>query len=71
MNKGAGSALQDNGLRYLREKGYKQATLWVLTSNTKTRKWCENKEWHSEGKTKTANMDGFQVHEMRYIIDLI
>jgi ribosomal protein S18 acetylase RimI-like enzyme len=70
MNKGAGSALQEKGLQYLREKGYKKATLWVLTSNSKTIKWYESQEWRFEGKTKTADMDGFQLHESRYIIDL-
>ena len=62
MNKGAGSALQEKGLLYLREKGYKKATLWVLRSNTKTRKWYKNKGWRIEGKTKTDNSDGFQLH---------
>jgi ribosomal protein S18 acetylase RimI-like enzyme len=63
--------LQEKGLQYLRVKGYKKATLWVLTSNSKTIKWYESQGWRFEGKTKTADMDGFQLHESRFIIDLV
>lgn len=67
MNKGAGTALEEKGLNYLREQGYRKATLWVLSSNEKTIKWYEAKGWKSEGKTKTDERDGFQLLELRYI----
>lgn len=70
INKGAGSALQKKGLSYLKEKGYKKATLWVLTSNKSAREWYESKGWKLEGKTKIEDRDGFELHETRYIIYL-
>lgn len=70
MNKGAGSWLHAQGLGLLRERGYKKAILWVLTSNEKARQWYERKGWMVEGKTKTVKRDGFPLHEMRYMIHL-
>lgn len=70
MGKGVGSALMEKGLTYLREQGYTKATLWVLSSNQKTRKWYEKRGWREEGKTKTESSRGFDLHETRYIITL-
>lgn len=58
------------GLEYLKEQGYKKATLWVLTSNEKTRRWYEGKGWKVEGKSKTEHSREFDTHEIRYIIEL-
>lgn len=68
MGKGVGSALMKKGLGSLKEQGYKKATLWVLTSNEKTRKWYESKGWRVEGKVKNEQSRGFDIHETRYII---
>jgi L-amino acid N-acyltransferase YncA len=70
MGKGVGTALMGKGIEYLIEQGYKKATLWVLTSNEKTRKWYESKGWKVEGKTKTEKSRGFDIEETRYIIEL-
>lgn len=70
IGKGAGSKLMEYGLNLLREDGYKRATLWVLTSNDKTRKWYEDKGWKIEGKTKVDKRDDFDLHETRYAIDI-
>lgn len=70
MNKGAGSALHEKGLLYLKDKGFKKAILWVLSSNGKTIKWYEGKGWKADGKTKIDESDGFTLHETRYTIDL-
>jgi ribosomal protein S18 acetylase RimI-like enzyme len=70
MGKGVGTALQEKGLSYLREAGYKKAILWVLASNEKTREWYENKGWKTEGKTKVEVRDDFELHEIRCTIDL-
>ncbi|MFS8159412.1 MAG: N-acetyltransferase family protein [Candidatus Roizmanbacteria bacterium] len=67
---GVGSILLDKGLDILREQGYKKATLWVLTTNTKTIKWYESKGWKPEGKTKMEENNGVELQEDRYIIDL-
>lgn len=69
MSHGAGSALMEKGLSYLREQGYTSAILWVATKNTKSRKWYEKRGWRVEGKEKID--DARQaVHETRYIIAL-
>ena len=68
MEKGVGTELLQKGLEYLRMNGYKKATLWVLTTNQKTRRWYESKGWYVEGKTKTDQIEGFAVEETRYTI---
>lgn len=70
MGKGIGFALQKVCLEYLKELGFNKATLWVLTTNEKTRKWYETKGWKIEGKTRTDPKEGFVLRETRYIIDL-
>ncbi|MDP4011663.1 MAG: GNAT family N-acetyltransferase [Candidatus Roizmanbacteria bacterium] len=70
MNSGIGSALIQKGLEYLKDVGFKKATLWVLTSNKKTRMFYEHKGWSAGGKTKTDQREGFVLHETRYTIDL-
>lgn len=70
QSKGVGSKLMESFLQKLKDEGYKKATLWVLDTNKKTRKWYESKGWKVEGKTKTEPREGFELHEVRYIIDL-
>jgi ribosomal protein S18 acetylase RimI-like enzyme len=70
MNQGIGSALMAEGLAYLKATGFKQATLWVLTSNQKTRHFYEHKGWSADGRTKTDQKPGFALHETRYTINL-
>ena len=70
MGKGVGSALLEEGLQYLKEKGFTRATLWVLTSNDKTRQWYEYKGWKVEGGIKEDLSKGISIHETRYMIDL-
>ncbi|MEI6462488.1 MAG: GNAT family N-acetyltransferase [bacterium] len=68
--KGFGSQLMTYAIEYLKNKGYKNATLWVLDTNKKTRDWYEHKGWKVEGKTKVEKKEGFNLNEIRYIIDL-
>lgn len=70
IGKGAGSKLMEYGLNLLREDGYKRATLWVLTSNDKTRKWYEAKGWEVEGRTKIDKRGDFELHETRYLVNI-
>ena len=70
MRGGVGSALWERGKTYLKENGYTLATLWVLMSNAKTRKWYESKGWRVEGKTLIDKKSSVELHEIRYIIDL-
>jgi len=68
--KGIGSALMKELLSILKAEGYKKVTLWVLDTNKKTRDWYESKGWKVEGRTKTEKRVGFDLNEVRYIIDL-
>lgn len=70
INQGIGSELMEYALSILKEEGYKKATLWVLDSNEKSRKFYEKNNWKIEGKTKKEVRDGFVLDETRYIIDL-
>lgn len=70
MSKGVGSALHDASLAYLRALGMQKATLWVLSTNHKTRKWYEGKQWRVEGRTKVDRIREVELNESRYIIEL-
>ncbi len=63
---GIGSKLMTNGLEILVNQGFKEATLWVLDTNSETRKWYESKGWTEDGKTKIDSKRGFDLHETRY-----
>ncbi len=71
MSKGVGSTLMQKGLEYLKEAGFNKATLWVLTSNQKTRQFYEHKGWSADGQTKTDHRTDFDLYETRYAIDLV
>lgn len=68
MNKGIGSALINRAIEHLKLLNYTDATLWVLTSNTRTRKWYESKGWILEGQTKIDHRQTFDLHQVRYEI---
>lgn len=70
IGKGLGSRLMEKAIEILKEQGYKKATLWVLTTNEKSRKWYEKKNWQIEGKNQTVDRGDFKLHETRYVYDL-
>ena len=70
IGKGLGSKLINKLLDTLKVEGYKKATLWVLTSNEKSRKWYESKGWKVDGKIKIDKREGYDLHETRYTTDL-
>ncbi len=70
QGKGAGKALMEAGLQFLRERGYKRAILWVLKSNTKTREFYESKGWVCDGVDKQVPKKDFVLDEIRYSIKL-
>lgn len=67
---GLGSKLMETGLEFLKEQGFETATLWVLTSNKKSRDFYEAKGWQNEGKAKIENRKNVELHETRYKITL-
>ncbi|MCR4329235.1 MAG: GNAT family N-acetyltransferase [Candidatus Roizmanbacteria bacterium] len=70
QGKGVGTKMINFFLEKLRVEGYTKATLWVLGTNLQTRSWYESRGWRAEGKTKIEPREGFELHEVRYTIDL-
>lgn len=65
-NKGIGKELHDILIEELTGRGFVEATLWVMESNDRTRRWYERKGWLLDGTRKTAELWGATVPEVRY-----
>lgn len=70
LNQGIGTQLHTRGLATLKQQGFKQATLWTLTSNDRVKKFYELKGWQNDGATKSEPRDGFTLDQVRYRITL-
>jgi ribosomal protein S18 acetylase RimI-like enzyme len=70
LGEGLGTKLLNYGLSFLKEKGYKKALLWVLTSNDNSRRFYEKNGWEIEGKTKIEHHDGLELPVTRYITEI-
>jgi ribosomal protein S18 acetylase RimI-like enzyme len=68
--KGVGRALFARAVADLRERGYRRATLWVLESNERARRFYEAAGWRADGTRKTEERPGALLHEVRYFITL-
>jgi GNAT superfamily N-acetyltransferase len=68
--KGIGRALFAHAVADLRERGYQQATLWVLESNSRARRFYEAAGWRPDGASKTEERLGARLREIRYAISL-
>ena len=68
--RGIGSKLMQKGLSLLKEEGFAKATLWVLSTNEKSKAWYESRGWKCEGGIKTESRFGLELNEVRYITDL-
>jgi GNAT superfamily N-acetyltransferase len=63
---GMGSALWHAATRRLAQLGCTDATLWVLDSNTRARRFYERKGWAPDGTTQVDVRDWADLHEVRY-----
>lgn len=70
IHKGVGSKMLAAALDYLKEQGYGQVTLWVLTTNQKAREFYEKKGFVPDQATKIVKREGFDLHETRYVMNL-
>jgi ribosomal protein S18 acetylase RimI-like enzyme len=70
FGKGIGSILMKDALRLLKNNGFSQTTLWVLTSNIQARRFYEKHGWKSDGKVKIDKRENVELHESRYRITL-
>ncbi|HEY3209439.1 MAG TPA: GNAT family N-acetyltransferase [Actinomycetota bacterium] len=66
---GVGRALLARAVQHLREYGFRQATLWVLANNDRTRRFYEVAGWRPDGTEKTDEWHGFPLREARYRIE--
>jgi len=64
--RGAGRLLTTYAFTAAREAGYSVISLWVLTSNTPSRKFYEAMGFAPDGATKLENRHGAELHETRY-----
>jgi GNAT superfamily N-acetyltransferase len=67
--KGLGQALLRAAVQGLRAQGFTHATLWVLKSNARARRFYETAGWQADGATKVENRPGLELREVRYRID--
>lgn len=70
VGQGIGHVLFGHAVIDLRDRGYREATLWVLNSNVRARQFYEAAGWHPDGTTKTENLSGVDVLEARFRIAL-
>jgi GNAT superfamily N-acetyltransferase len=67
---GAGRELMAAAVAGLREAGFRSATLWVLDSNARARRFYERAGFAPDGATKTEQLAGATMTEVRYRRDL-
>jgi GNAT superfamily N-acetyltransferase len=63
---GLGKRLMSTSLARLTSAGYSQATLWVLASNARARRFYETGGWAQDGAMKCDESLGFPMSEIRY-----
>lgn len=63
---GIGRRLQDVALQRLRDEGYREATLWVLATNTASRAFYEHTGWRHDGGVSGFEAGAEVLDETRY-----
>ncbi len=63
---GGGRLLLERALAALLEAGFSEATLWVLDTNVRGRRFYESASWTPDGAVKVDKRDGFELREFRY-----
>ena len=64
--RGAGRQLMAAALEHLVRSGFRRATLWVLASNVRARRFYEAAGWRPDGAAKVDDSRGFPLAEVRY-----
>jgi ribosomal protein S18 acetylase RimI-like enzyme len=67
---GAGRELFDHAVGDLRQRGFDAATLWVLQTNERARRFYEVAGWALDGTVSTERVDCEMRPTLRYRIDL-
>lgn len=68
--RGIGKLLCDQALADLRERGFRTATLWVLETNERARRFYERQGWSPDGLATRERVDCEMRPTVRYRIDL-
>jgi GNAT superfamily N-acetyltransferase len=63
---GLGRALFARAIDEVRSQGFRAATLWALATNGQARRFYEAAGWRPDGETKTEDLRGFPLVEVRY-----
>jgi ribosomal protein S18 acetylase RimI-like enzyme len=63
---GLGSLLHRHALDAFRELRLQSATLWVLKSNTRARRFYETRGWNHDRRDKDLDESGVTLHATRY-----
>jgi GNAT superfamily N-acetyltransferase len=64
--RGGGRALMAGARDALSERGFAEATLWVLDTNSRARRFYETNGWVLDGAEKRDSIGDTQVKEVRY-----
>jgi GNAT superfamily N-acetyltransferase len=67
---GVGRALHEAALQQLRDLGFSSASLWVLTTNGRARRFYERHGWEQGGGEKEVVKDGVPLPATQYRRDL-
>jgi len=67
---GIGDVLHDAGIAAMVESGFGRAILWVHPGNSRARRFYEARGWMSDGATRSEEVLGVDVDEVRYSITL-
>lgn len=70
LGTGVGRALFEHAVDDLRERGYRTATLWVLETNARARRFYEIAGWVHDGRVTSENVDCEMRPTMRYRVEL-
>jgi L-amino acid N-acyltransferase YncA len=65
---GVGRELFSRATDGLRAEGYRAATLWVLDTNERTRRFYQAAGWRPDGETRVEPWGAFDLSEVRYRI---
>ncbi|MGA8846134.1 MAG: GNAT family N-acetyltransferase [Nocardioides sp.] len=64
---GAGSALLASAANELQALGFSRASLWVLATNRRARRFYEWQGWRSDGASKVESRGDARLDEVRYV----
>ena len=68
--RGLGRALLAHAMAHLVARNYAAATLWVLASNARARRFYEAAGWRPDGGRRVEVLGSVDIPELRYRLDL-